>query len=50
MGGALLHTPYTERAALSSHSLKKINHVKQQALANITQNYVALSSGSTLFL
>nr|GMD71602.1 65-kDa microtubule-associated protein 3-like [Ipomoea batatas] len=45
VGGALLQTPHTERAAVSSHSLKKINPVKQQALANVTQNYVALSSG-----
>nr|GMD62052.1 65-kDa microtubule-associated protein 3-like [Ipomoea batatas] len=45
VGGALLQTPHTERAAVFSHSLKKINPVKQQALANVTQNYVALSSG-----
>ncbi|CAH9123850.1 unnamed protein product [Cuscuta epithymum] len=45
MGGVMLQTPYAERAAQSSHTLKKKNPLKPQALPNVTQNYVALSSG-----
>ncbi|VFQ75741.1 unnamed protein product [Cuscuta campestris] len=45
MGGAMLQTPYAERSALSIHTMKKKNPVKQPALANVTQNFVAHSSG-----